>query len=235
MPPTLSEEAHVTRLSSAGKTQELEGHWGCVSSSWDSLDPLLQCCNSWAWTNVSLSNKMQRNYMRLKITARLCSWGKFWTKRYKKTPQNPSSPEELGAKIVYQEQKQVLSTLPALNTTKGWTNHPSHPCRRTCGHTLTLTPYKEEVAHPLGEPASKVMHSLFLLPSASAGAQMKPCLDFLCDLQSISINWGRPKTLADIDITDLVFIPQEVLTNGSVWSMHLRKNIRQTFPPMAFI
>ena len=159
----MSEEAHVTHFSSAGKTQELEGHQGCVSLNWDSLDPLLQCCNFCTWTNVSLSNKMQRNYMGLKITACLCSWGKFWAKRYKKDQKNkPFTSEELGAKIGCQEQNQVLSTPPAPYTTKGWANHWSHPCSPTRGHTLTFTPYKEEVC-PLPWEAHKQGNLLLAL------------------------------------------------------------------------
>ena len=43
-------------------------------------DPFLQYCSDCTCTNISLSNKIQRNYKGLKITA--C---KFWTKRFKET------------------------------------------------------------------------------------------------------------------------------------------------------
>ena len=39
---------------------------------------------------------------------------------------------------------------------EGWANHLSHPSDSTCGHTLTLTPYKEQTAPSSGsEQASK--------------------------------------------------------------------------------
>ena len=37
------------------------------------------------WTNISFSNKIQRNYKGLKITACMCRWEKVWTVRLKKT------------------------------------------------------------------------------------------------------------------------------------------------------
>ena len=64
-------------------------------------DPLQRCCHACIWTSLSLSNKVQRNYMGLKITACICSWDKFWTKGYKKTnkqtnkkPQKPTATSE---------------------------------------------------------------------------------------------------------------------------------------------
>ena len=45
-------------------------------------DPLLQ---SRKWTNVSSSNKTQRNYKGLKITVCVNNWGRLWTTNYKKT------------------------------------------------------------------------------------------------------------------------------------------------------
>ena len=42
----------------------------------------------------------------------------------------------------------VLCMSPALNTTKGWAEHLSHPSGLAPGHTPTLTPYKEP-ARPL--------------------------------------------------------------------------------------
>ena len=42
-------------------------------------NPLLQCCNAWTRTNISSSNKIQRNYKGLKIAVCMHSWGKLWT------------------------------------------------------------------------------------------------------------------------------------------------------------
>ena len=41
---------------------------------------MLQSCHACTWTHLSSSNKIQRNYMGLKITACRDNWGKFWTK-----------------------------------------------------------------------------------------------------------------------------------------------------------
>ena len=42
-------------------------------------------CRASTWTNVSFSNRLQRNYKGIKITVCMQSWGKLWTIRYKKT------------------------------------------------------------------------------------------------------------------------------------------------------
>ena len=46
-------------------------------------DPVLQCGNACSWTHLSSSNKIQRNYMGLKITACMPSWDKFWQRDQK--------------------------------------------------------------------------------------------------------------------------------------------------------
>ena len=53
--------------------------------SQDRLGPGTLCCSACTWTNISLGNKIQRNYKGLKITAYMCSWSEFWT-RYKNPP-----------------------------------------------------------------------------------------------------------------------------------------------------
>ena len=76
---------------------------------------MLQCYNACIWTNISLNNKIQRNYKGLKITACMRIWGKFWT-RYK---------EKLGAKAGYCTCS--LHIIPP----KGWAKHLSHPSAQT--------------------------------------------------------------------------------------------------------
>ena len=74
----------------------------------------------------------------------MCSWGKLWTTRYKKTKKNPTATsDELGAKAGYSA-RPLHSTPP-----KGWADHLSPPSSPTPGHTPTLTPCKELT--PLGE------------------------------------------------------------------------------------
>ena len=171
--PVRAESLHNHRLCS------LSVHLLIWTGTWDSL---LQCCSACTWTHLSSSNKIQRNQMGLKITACICSQGKFWTKDTKtKKIQLPllKSPEQkqgVGSKSRYCACPQ--HTTPA----KGWANHLSHPSSWTPGHTVTLTPYKEQGYPRLRERASKEACCLFLLPSAAAEAPIKPCLNFLSGL-----------------------------------------------------
>ena len=107
-----------------------------TETGWD-LGPRTLCCSACTWTNVSSSNKIQRNYKGLKITVCMCSWGRLWTKRYKETKSTTATSEEPGAK--------AGSYACPLHTTppKGWADHLSHPSSLTPGPTPTLTPYKE--------------------------------------------------------------------------------------------
>ena len=133
--------------------------------------------------------------MGLKITACMCSWNKFWTKDIKRRKNPTATFEEPRAKAGYCPCP--LHTTP----TKGWANHLSHPSRWTPGHTPTLTPYNEQATPPSTQEVSKETCYLFLLPPAAAGAPIKPCLNFLYGLLSISISWGRPRTLVCIYMT----------------------------------
>ena len=58
--------------------------WILFGYSSDRLEPGILYCNVCIWTNVSWSNKIQRNYKGLKITVCMSSWNKLRT-RYKKT------------------------------------------------------------------------------------------------------------------------------------------------------
>ena len=72
------------------------------------------------------------------------SWVKLWTTRYRKTKHTTSASEELGEKQGVADKGGGLCMLPALNTTKGWANHLSHPSSPTSGHTPILTPHEEK-------------------------------------------------------------------------------------------
>ena len=123
-------------------------------------DPLLQCCNACTWTNVSLSNKIQRNHKGLKITACMCSWGKFWTARYKETKKPNCHFWRARGK------SRVLHTPPVHNTTDGVGKTPKPPSGPTPGHTPTLTPCKEPTCPPPPPPPqgpSKQENLLFVL------------------------------------------------------------------------
>ena len=88
----------------------------------------------------------------------------------------------LGAKAGY-DAWPLHSVLP-----KGQADHLSQPCGLTSGHTPPLTPYKAPTPPP--PPAQRVSKGtcyFFLPPLAAAGAPIKPCLNFLSGLLSISI------------------------------------------------
>ena len=128
------------------------------------------------WTKVSWSIKMQRQYKGRKSAACMHSWDKLWATRYKKIkPQLPL--------LRCWEQKQgTLHQIPP----KEWANHLSHPSGLKSGPTLTLSPYKE-LAHPILEERALESVTYFHSPTA-ATVSVKPCLNFLSDLLSISVD-----------------------------------------------
>ena len=87
-------------------------------------DAFLQCSHL-----DSSSNRIQRNYKGLKITACMCSWGKLWT-RYKKAKTQLPPLEEPGAKAGYCAC--ALLTVPL-----------SHPSGWLTDLPPTLIPFKE--------------------------------------------------------------------------------------------
>ena len=118
-------------------------------------DTLLQCCNACTWTNLSASNKIQRNYMGLKLTACTHRWGKLWTK----SPKNPTATsEEPGAKTGCREQKQVLSMPLALNTTIGVGKTPKPPLWPDPPDTPLPSPrLRNQLAPPSGSQQGKLL------------------------------------------------------------------------------
>ena len=112
----------------------------------DRLGPGTLCCSACTWTNVSWSNRIQRNYKGLKITACMCSWGKLW-RRYKKT-KNPTATSEVSrAKAGCC----AWSLHPA--PPREWADDPSLLSSPTQGSTPTLTPFKGPAHPPLRQQA----------------------------------------------------------------------------------
>ena len=79
----------------------------------------------------------------------------------------------------------VLSMPPAYSTAKGVGKPPKPLSSPSPGCIPTLTPYKEPAWPPW---VSQRNCCLFLLLVAEAGAPIKPCLNFLFGLLSISID-----------------------------------------------
>ena len=79
--------------------------------------------------------------MGLEITVYMCSWGKFWTKKYKeKKPSQLPFLKSLEQKYWVCDPKAGYCICPsALSTTKGLPNHLSHPSSSTPGLTPALT------------------------------------------------------------------------------------------------
>ena len=153
-------------------------------TGWD-LQPGTFCCSACTWTNVSSSNKLQRNYKGLKKKLQACTAGANYeqqdTKRQKKKkktqlPLLKSREQKHGVG----SKSRVLRMTPHSTQPKGWAKHLSHPFGPTPGHTPALPPHKEPARPPLGEQAGNCY--LFLFPPATAGAPVKPCLNFLSGL-----------------------------------------------------
>ena len=77
------------------------------------------------------------------------------------------------------------------------TRHLGHPARTE--PALPSPHIRNQLTAPQG--ASKGICYLFLLPAAAAGTPIKPCLNFFSGLLLISMDWQRPRTLGDINIT----------------------------------
>lgn len=148
------------------------------------LWPGTLCCSTYTWINVSLSNRIQKNYKELKTTVYLCSWGKLWTTRYKKT-------KNLAASSAVWEQKHGVVYDPCTQYHSGWARHLSHLSGR--GSTLALTPFKGQDCSPTQSKQGNLL--LVFAPSCCGTSPNKVCLEFSSSFLSISI-WSRsPRNL----------------------------------------
>ena len=102
----------------------------------------------------------------------MCNWGKFWTKRFKKTKTTQPNKnnllaisEKLGAGTV----PFVHGVLPALSTTKGWASYASHPSGPAPGHTPSLTPCNAAVPNLFG-PRDRFRGSQFSMDGVGDGS-----------------------------------------------------------------
>ena len=75
---------------------------GELETGWD-LGLGILCFSACTWTKISCSNKIQRNYKGLKITACMCNWNKVWIVRYKETKNPIAISEKPRAKTGCQE------------------------------------------------------------------------------------------------------------------------------------
>ena len=172
-----------------------------LPSLWDRLGTGTLCCSACTWTNVSSSNKIQRNYKGLKITVCMCSWGKFWTS-YKET-KKPNCHFWRARK-----KSRVLRMPPAHNTTKGvgktpkpplWPDPWTHPYPHPISGTSSPAPLREQ--------ASKETCYLFLLPPCCSRDSNKALPEFVV-WPLISFYWlRRPRTLVSNTLTFFLIFP----------------------------
>ena len=147
---------------------------------WDGLGPGTPYCSGCIWMRYFWSNKIQRNYKGLKITARICSWSKLWTKRQKTNKQKPNNCHFWRARSKCRVSGVKAGMCPLHATPpKGWANRLSHPSDPTHGHTLP-SPHMKNHLTPGG--ASKGTCYLLLLPRCCSRAPVKLCLNFLSGL-----------------------------------------------------
>ena len=123
------------------------------------------------WTLLYSRNKIQTDCMGIKITACTCTWGKFWTQKYTKRPNNPVATfEEPGAKTGCWEWKQGTAHAPCTHhRLRGGQNTQAAP---PAGPPDTPLPSLQVKKFAFAWGASKQGKVLFVLvlPSAAAGA-----------------------------------------------------------------
>ena len=101
------------------------------------------------------------------------------------------------------KQKQGTAHAPLhIMPPNGWAKHLSHPSSLTPRHNPTLIPCKEQACPQLREWGSKGNYCLFSLLPGAAGAPVKPCLNFLSGLWSVSIVCEMPRTMWPIESSE---------------------------------
>ena len=175
------------------KIPNLQGLKSILLRQPETWDPLLQCLH----LDTPLFEQWNiKNCMGPKMHA--CAVGEnSRPQRYKEIKQSNCHLWRAWSKNWVLEKKSGYCSCP-LETThlKGWADHLSYPSSLTPGHSSILTPYKEQVVPSWGvSEQGNLTCWLFSPSSAAVEAPIKPCLNFLSGLWSISIDWGRPKTL----------------------------------------
>ena len=149
---------------------------------WVEMRPGTLCCGACTCTNISSSNKIQRNCKRLKIT--VCIWV---------VGVNCGQDTKLPL-LRSQEQRQSTCTHTLYtHPPKGWAHHLCQPSDPTAGHTPQLTPCKES-AHPSGGLSRQGNLLFVLLPLCCSRAPIRPSLNFLPGFWSISIDQGSQES-----------------------------------------
>ena len=139
--------------------------------------PRILNCSACTWTHISWSNRIQRNYKELKITACMCSWGKLLT-RYKKTRTQPLF-------LMSQEQKQGTGHDSCTQRHQGVGRPPKPPSSLTRNQPQPSPSSRDQLALLDSEPGTCYLSSL---PPAATQIPVKTCLPFLSGLLLISVD-----------------------------------------------
>ena len=115
-------------------------------------------------------------------------------------------PVAVGANYGQKDTKDQKIQLSLLNSQEQKLGTGRAPCTQhhhTGGQTTSATPparphIRNQLTPPSPQGASKGNLLVFSPSPAAAGAPIKPSLNFLSGLRSISIDWGRPRTLVSI-------------------------------------
>lgn len=164
-------------------------------SVWDRLGPGTLCCKACTRPHPSLELQDTKKLYGTRNHLCACAVGANSGPKDTKGKKHKNSQlpflKEPGAKILgVWPQSRVLH----ISTTKGWTNHLSHPCSSTSGLTPALTHIlRNKLTTALGNEQREPNCLLFSLFPAKAGL-IKHCLNFLSGLQSVSIYWRNQRT-----------------------------------------
>ena len=168
-----------------------------------------QCCSACTWPNVSSSNKMQRNYNRLKITGCMHSCGKLRTTRCKKTKKTPTAiSEEPGAKAGY-----YACPLHTASP-KGWADRLSHPSSPTTDIPLP-SPHKRNQL--FGKGAREHINSFCYFLQLQESQQSLAWISCLVSSQFLLIGKGQEPWPISADIRRILLNSPGTFGNGDIF------------------
>ena len=149
-------------------------HVGIFATPWTTA-----CQASLCYKGLKRNDKGLKNCVHAQL-------GQIMNSKTQKTKHPAATSEELGAKAGCCPCP--LHTPPP----KGWANHLSHPS----------PPHIKGINSPPSSGSEQGNCYLLSLPPIATGAPIKPCLNFLSGLLSISIDQGGRRTLINNKATD---------------------------------
>ena len=166
------------------------------------FDAVLQCLH----LDIPLLDEQNtEKLLGLNITACMCNWDKFWIQKIQSVKKKKPNCYFWGAL----EQNQGTVLPPAHTTTKGVGKPPKPPFWPDPWSHPHPHQHKEQACPPPPGVSKQGDLWFVLTPSCCSRAPLKPCLDFMSALQSISIDWRRSRTLVckQFSLIDLLLLP----------------------------